>query len=114
LGGGTLNWGFSRKLLSRFGSLYSQFILGVPIKDFTGGFNGWRSSTLEDLGLSTLCSDGYSFQIELKYRAFLKKNRMIEFPILFEDRKVGTSKMHVRIIFEALVKVWSFRWHLDF
>lgn len=110
-GGGTKNWGLGRKVLSRGGSLYSRLILGAPIRDFTGGFNGWRRPVLEAVNLETLRSDGYSFQIELKYRAFLKGFRLKEFPIVFEDRKVGKSKMHRRIVFEALARVWGFRLH---
>ncbi|MBC7386481.1 MAG: polyprenol monophosphomannose synthase [Cryobacterium sp.] len=108
-GGGTKNWGLGRKILSRGGSVYSRMILGAPIRDFTGGFNGWRRAVLNAVDLETLRSDGYSFQIELKYRAFLKHFRTEEFPIIFEDRKVGESKMNRRIVFEALARVWSFR-----
>ncbi len=108
-GGGTVNWGLGRKILSRGGSLYSRWILGAPIRDFTGGFNGWHRKVLESLELDTLQSDGYSFQIELKYRAHLLGFRLREFPIVFEDRKVGQSKMSRRIVFEALRKVWQFR-----
>lgn len=108
-GGGTRNWGLVRKLISRGGSLYSRLILGAGIRDFTGGFNGWKRQVLEAVGLSTLRSDGYSFQIELKYRAFLSRFKIIEFPIIFEDRKIGSSKMSRRIVFEALARVWSFR-----
>jgi dolichol-phosphate mannosyltransferase len=108
-GGGTVNWGIGRKILSRGGSLYARIILGAPIRDFTGGFNGWRRPVLEVVSLDTLLSDGYSFQIELKYRAFLKGFRMKEFPIIFEDRKVGKSKMSKKIVFEALKRVWGFR-----
>ena len=84
-------------------------ILGAPIRDFTGGFNGWRRRVLESVDLSSLRSDGYSFQIELKYRAHLRGFRMKEFPIIFEDRKVGQSKMNKKIVLEALGRVWSFR-----
>lgn len=108
-GGGTVNWGIGRKILSRGGSFYSRLILGAPIRDFTGGFNGWRRPVLEAVDLGSLRSDGYSFQIELKYRAFLKGYRINEFPIIFEDRKVGKSKMNRRIVFEALGRVWGFR-----
>ena len=108
-GGGTVNWGLGRKVLSRGGSLYSRLILGAPIRDFTGGFNGWRRKVLEGIDLGSLRSDGYSFQIELKYRAFRKGFKLKEFPIVFEDRKVGQSKMNKRIVFEALKKVWQFR-----
>lgn len=108
-GGGTVNWGVGRKILSRGGSFYSRLILGAPIRDFTGGFNGWRRKVLEAVDLDSLRSDGYSFQIELKYRAFLRKFRLAEFPIIFEDRKVGHSKMSKKIVFEALGRVWGFR-----
>jgi dolichol-phosphate mannosyltransferase len=110
-GGGTVNWGLGRKILSRGGSLYSRWILGAPIRDFTGGFNGWRKPVLEAVDLGSLRSDGYSFQIELKYRAFRRGFRFTEFPIVFEDRKVGKSKMNRRIVLEALGRVWSFRFN---
>lgn len=108
-GGGTVNWGIGRKILSKGGSFYSRLILGAPIRDFTGGFNGWRRPVLESVDLDSLKSDGYSFQIELKYRAFLRGFRISEFPIIFEDRKVGHSKMNKKIVFEALKRVWGFR-----
>ena len=108
-GGGTVNWGLLRKIISRGGSFYSRFILGASIRDFTGGFNGWHRRVLEAVDLQSLRSDGYSFQIELKYRAFLKGYKITEFPIIFEDRKVGKSKMSSRIVFEALARVWQFR-----
>lgn len=108
-GGGTQNWGVGRKILSRGGSFYSRMILGATIRDFTGGFNGWKRAVLENVELATLRSDGYSFQIELKYRAFLKGYKIKEFPIIFEDRKVGKSKMNRKIVLEALGRVWSFR-----
>ena len=108
-GGGTKNWGLGRKILSRGGSLYARLILGVGIRDFTGGFNGWRREVLEAMDLSTLRSDGYSFQIELKHRAHLLGFRWKEFPILFVDRTVGKSKMSRRIVLEALKRVWEFR-----
>lgn len=110
-GGGTVNWGWGRKLISWGGSLYSRMILGAPIRDFTGGFNGWSRKVLEGVNLLSLRSDGYSFQIELKYRAFLKGFKITEFPILFEDRKVGHSKMSRKIVLEALMRVWGFRWN---
>jgi len=108
-GGGVLNWGLGRKILSRGGSLYSRIILGARIQDFTGGFNGWHRKVLEAIQLESIQSDGYSFQIELKYRAFCKGFRIKEFPIVFEDRKLGNSKMSKRIVFEALRRVWEFR-----
>lgn len=108
-GGGTLNWGLMRKIISRGGSLYSRMILGAPIRDFTGGFNGWNRRVLESIELSTLEAGGYSFQIELKYRAFKKGFQGKEFPILFEDRRVGKSKMSSKIVIEALSLVPKLR-----
>jgi dolichol-phosphate mannosyltransferase len=101
-GGGTVNWGLMRKIISRGGSLYARLILGAPINDFTGGFNGWNRRVLEAISLDTLEAGGYSFQIELKYRAFKKGFRFTEFPITFEDRRVGKSKMSSKIVIEAL------------
>ena len=108
-GGGTVNWGLMRKFISRGGSLYSRTVLGAPIRDFTGGFNGWNRKVLESIQLETLEAGGYSFQIELKYRAFKKGFKFIEFPILFEDRRVGKSKMSSKIVFEALSLVPKLR-----
>lgn len=108
-GGGTVNWGPLRKVVSRGGSFYSRLILGAPIRDFTGGFNGWKAAVLKGIDLSVLRSDGYSFQIELKYRAFKAGFKIQEFPIIFADRKVGQSKMSPKIVVEALGRVWQFR-----
>ena len=108
-GGGTVNWGIGRKIISRGGSLYARMILGAPVRDFTGGFNGWHRKVLEGIDLSTIRSNGYAFQIELKYRAYKRGYKIREFPIIFEDRAVGKSKMSKRIVFEALKKVWGFR-----
>ena len=108
-GGGTVNWGLMRKIISRGGSFYARMVLGAPIRDFTGGFNGWNRKVLEEINLSSLEAGGYSFQIELKYRAFKKGFRYTEFPILFEDRRVGKSKMSSRIVVEALALVPKLR-----
>ena len=110
--GGSVNWSFSRKLISRFGSLYSRIILGVPIYDFTGGFNGWHSRVLNAIELDTMMSDGYSFQIELKYRAAKLGFKFTEFPIIFEERREGESKMSAAIVREAIWKVWTIRFKL--
>lgn len=101
-GGGTVNWGILRKIISRGGSFYARTILGAPIRDFTGGFNGWNRKVLEAIELNTLEAGGYSFQIELKYRGFKKGFKFKEFPIIFEDRRVGKSKMSSKIVIEAL------------
>jgi dolichol-phosphate mannosyltransferase len=108
-GGGTVNWGLMRKIISRGGSLYARTILGAPIRDFTGGFNGWNRKVLEAIDLDTLEAGGYSFQIELKYRAFKRGFKFTEFPILFEDRRVGNSKMSSKIVIEALSLVPQLR-----
>ena len=108
-GGGTVNWGLVRKIISRGGSLYARLVLGAPIRDFTGGFNGWNRKVLETIQLETLEAGGYSFQIELKYRAFKKGFKFKEFPILFEDRRVGLSKMSSKIVIEALSLVPKMR-----
>jgi dolichol-phosphate mannosyltransferase len=108
-GGGTENWGIGRKILSRGGSLYARTILGVELRDVTAGFICWRRAALEAIDLSTVTSNGYSFQIEMKYRALGKNLRVVETPILFVDRRVGQSKMSRAIFVEALLKVWGLR-----
>lgn len=108
-GGGIRNWGIGRKVISRGGSLYARAILGMPLEDMTGGYNAWRRSVLESVDISTLRSEGYAFQIELKWRAWKKGFRVVEFPILFEDRTAGKSKMSKRIVLEAMMRVASMR-----
>jgi len=102
-------WTFLRHLISKGGSLYSRMVLGCPVMDLTGGFNMWRKSALEKIGLSTIISRGYSFQIEMKYKAFLAGCGIAEIPIVFIDRKHGTSKMSRKILLEALVNIWKIR-----
>lgn len=99
------NWGILRKFISFGGSLYSRIILGVPIKDLTGGFNVWNKRVLENINLDNIISEGYSFQIELKYRAFQNGFKMFEYPIIFENRFKGKSKMSKKIFFEAIINV---------
>jgi dolichol-phosphate mannosyltransferase len=108
-GGGTVNWGVGRKLISRGGSLYARTILGVDVRDVTAGFMCWRRGALEAIDLSTIRSNGYSFQIEMKYRALERGLRLVETPIIFVDRRVGQSKMSRAIFAEALMKVWALR-----
>jgi len=109
-GGETVNWGLLRKIISRGGSLYSKIILGYPLNDWTGGFNSWRRDVLEKINLDTVTSNGYSFQIELKYKASRNGFKCKEVPIVFEDRRVGKSKMSMKIVLEAFYKVWQIRW----
>ncbi|HEV7558208.1 MAG TPA: polyprenol monophosphomannose synthase [Kofleriaceae bacterium] len=108
-GGGTENWGFGRQLLSRGGGLYARTILGIEVRDVTAGFICWRKRALEAIDLATISSNGYSFQIEMKYRAIKKGMRLVETPIVFVDRRVGQSKMSRAIFIEALAKVWALR-----
>lgn len=108
-GGGVENWGPLRRLISWAGSLYARLVLGVPTRDLTGGFNGFRRRALQGLDLSTVASTGYAFQIELKYRAHLRDFSVIESPIVFPDRERGESKMSVGIMLEALTRVWQLR-----
>lgn len=109
-GGQTVNWGLLRKFISRGGSLYSRIILGYPINDWTGGFNSWRREVLLKIGLDSVTSNGYSFQIELKYKGCKNGFKFKEVPIVFEDRRVGKSKMSMKIVVEAFYKVWQIRW----
>ncbi len=108
-GGGTVNWGLGRRILSRGGSLYARTILGVDVRDLTGGFKCFRREVLEAIELPTVECTGYAFQIELTYRTVLRGFRVAEVPIVFEDRRVGQSKMSRRIVLEALRKVWAIR-----
>jgi dolichol-phosphate mannosyltransferase len=108
-GGGTVNWGLGRKIISRGGSLYARTILGIPVRDLTGGFKCFHRKVLESIDLPTVECSGYAFQIELTFRALRRGFRVVEFPIVFVDRRVGRSKMSKRIVLEALLKVWSIR-----
>ena len=104
-GGGVTDWGLVRKLISRGGSLYAQILLGVPVRDLTGGFKCFRRPVLERLDLSAVDADGYGFQIEMTYRAVNAGFSVEEVPILFRDRRVGSSKMSAKIAVEAFWKV---------
>jgi dolichol-phosphate mannosyltransferase len=108
-GGGTVNWGLARRLISRGGSLYARAILGLRVHDLTGGFKCFRREVLEAIDLATVQCTGYAFQIELTYRAVRKGFTVRELPIVFEDRRVGRSKMSRGILLEAVRKVWSLR-----
>lgn len=105
VGGGTKNWGWLRKFISRFGNIYARIFLGVPYKDLTGGFNAYHARVLQAQDLTTVKSEGYCFQIELKLRAHRLGFKGSEVPILFEDRRVGKSKMSSWIVVEAMARV---------
>ena len=109
LGGGTRNWGLVRRLISRGGSLYAQILLGLRIRDLTGGFKVYRRVVLETIDLDAIDSKGYAFQIEGTYRALRAGFRVVEVPIVFADREVGGSKMSRSIVLEAIWKVPALR-----
>jgi len=104
-GGGTVNWGSGRKLISRGGSLYARTILGVDIRDLTGGFKCFRREVLEAIELEAIAAKGYGFQIETTYRVLRKGFSVAEIPITFVDRRVGESKMGGSIVVEAMLQV---------
>ncbi|HLT30824.1 MAG TPA: polyprenol monophosphomannose synthase [Myxococcaceae bacterium] len=108
-GGGTVNWGLLRRLVSRGGSLYARSVLQVPVRDLTGGYKCFRREVLEAIDLASIRSRGYAFQIELTYRAIQLGFRVLELPITFEDRRVGESKMSRGIFLEALFGVLRLR-----
>ncbi len=108
-GGGVENWPFHRRALSRGGSFYARMILGVPVRDLTGGFKCFRRATLERIDFANTHADGYGFQIELTYRAYRAGFRVKEIPIVFREREHGTSKMTARIALEAIWKVPALR-----
>jgi dolichol-phosphate mannosyltransferase len=108
-GGGVTGWGPFRHFLSKGGSLYSRTILGLPIRDLTAGYKGFRADVLRAIDLATVRSEGYSFQIELTYRTVQRGFRVREVPVHFVDRQVGKSKMSRRIFAEAIVVVWKLR-----
>jgi dolichol-phosphate mannosyltransferase len=104
-----VNWPMKRLLISYFGSFYARAITGLPVRDATGGFNCFRREVLESLDLGRIRSNGYAFQIELKYRAFRGGFRLREQPIVFIERETGESKMSKRIVREAVWRVWWLR-----
>ena len=108
-GGGVKNWGLLRKFISRGGSLYARTILGLSLRDLTGGFKCFRRQVLESIDLDAVKPNGYSFQIEMTYRARCKGFRICETPIVFEDRTAGKSKMSRKIFLEAVLMVWKLR-----
>jgi len=104
-----VNWPLSRLILSVSANIYTRIITGLPLHDATGGFKCFRREVLEALPLDRIKSDGYSFQIEMNFHAWKRGYRIIEIPIVFTDRQVGTSKMSRRIVWEAAFMVWKLR-----
>ncbi len=108
-GGGVENWGLARRMLSRGGSMFSEIMLGLPVKDCTGGFRCYRRTVLEALDLDRISSEGFGFQVEMLYECNKRGFKIKEIPIMFPDRQRGTSKMSKHIIFEALWLVCRLR-----
>lgn len=104
-GGRVVNWPTTRKVLSRGGSTYSRVLLGVPIRDVTGGYRAFRRETLERIGLDAVASQGYCFQVDLARRAVEAGCHVVEVPITFVERELGDSKMSRDIVIEALWRV---------
>lgn len=107
--GGVKNWNFFRLQISKFGNIYARIILGVKIRDLTGGFKCYRRKVLETIGLDDLSSVGYNFQIETTYKTLKSNYRIKETPIIFTDRLVGQSKFNFKIILESFWKVAQLR-----
>jgi dolichol-phosphate mannosyltransferase len=108
-GGRVEDWGLGRRLISRFGSIFARTVLRLSPNDLTGGFKAWRAATLRSIDFEGIHSGGYVFQIEMTMRASRFGARIVEVPIVFRDRRVGTSKMSRRIVVEALVVVLRLR-----
>lgn len=108
-GGNVLGWGVGRRLLSKGGSLYSRSILGVRIRDLTSGYKAFERQALQAILAGNVISNGYSFQIEMTYRALLLGLNVKEVPIVYVDRQVGSSKMDRKIVLEAVTTVWKLR-----
>ena len=113
-----VNWPLRRLILSYGANTYSRIITGMPIMDGTGGFKAWKSEVLSDIDLDSVRSQGYSFQIEMNFRAWVKGYKIKEIPIIFSDRTIGQSKMSKKIVHEAIFMVWRLRiwkifgWHV--
>ena len=108
-GGGTRNWGLIRRIISWGGSFYARVILGLRVRDLTGGFKCFRRRVLETLDLDAIESRGYAFQVEMTYRVIRSGFEVVEVPIVFADRTEGTSKMSRGIFLEAVVRVPALR-----
>src|SRR2546421_4997868 len=108
-GGSIRNWGLVRRFVSAGGSLYARLLLGVGIRDLTGGFKCYRAAVLKTVDLDAISSRGYAFQIETTYRALRAGFRVVEVPIAFVDREAGRSKMSRTIVLEAIWKVPALR-----
>ena len=104
-----VHWPIKRLLLSYGANVYARIVTGLPVKDSTGGFKAWKRKVLDSIDLSGVKSQGYSFQIEMNWRAWQKKFSIIEHPIIFADRTIGESKMSKKIMLEAIIVIWRMR-----
>jgi dolichol-phosphate mannosyltransferase len=108
-GGGVTDWGPVRRFISRGGSAYARFVLGIDVRDLTGGFKCLHRKVLEEIDLDSIASLGYAFQVEVTYRAVQAGFRVVEIPIVFRDRQEGNSKMSKAIVAEAMWRVPAMR-----
>ena len=112
-----VHWPIKRLLLSYGANVYARFVTGLPIKDSTGGYKAWKREVLNSIDINAVKSQGYSFQIEMNWRAWQKKFSIIEHSIIFADRTIGESKMSKKIMLEAIIVIWRMRiwkifgWH---
>jgi dolichol-phosphate mannosyltransferase len=104
-GGGTPNWSLLRRFISGGGNIFARFMLGIPVRDCTAGFRCYRREVLESLDLESIESQGYAFQVELAYRVYKRGFKIVETPIIFQDRRVGKSKMSRAIFLEGFTWV---------
>lgn len=109
-----VHWPIRRLILSYGANVYTRIITGMPVKDSTSGFKAWRADVLKTIDLAQVSSEGYSFQIEMNFRAWKNKFTIKEHSIIFHDRVVGKSKMSRKIIFEAVFKVWALKFRSIF
>ena len=105
-----VNWPLKRLLLSYFANIYARVVTGVPVRDLTSGFKCYRRKVLEAVNLDRIKSNGYAFQIEMHFNAYYRGFKVVEVPIIFEERKVGQSKMSKKIVYEAVWMVWRLQW----
>jgi len=101
-GGGSIGWDRKRKLLSYSANLITRLVIGTQIRDITSGFRIYTTSSLNNIKYESVSSDGYAFQIEMFYLYYIANKKVIEIPILFEERRLGKSKMNKKIISEAI------------
>ena len=109
-----VNWPMGRLLLSYFANIYTRIITGLQVKDTTAGFMCYKVASLSNINLDNIKSNGYSFQIEMKYKFYKKKFNISEIPILFIERRAGVSKMSKRVVYEAMFMVWKLKFRSIF